>query len=374
MKAIVLRETGGPNQVRYEEVEVPTPKSDEVVIRLKYAALNRRDLWITYGMYPGMQLPSILGSDGAGEVVAVGDQVTNIQTGSAVVINPSLNWGESRVHYSPEHRTLGMPSDGTFAEYVTVAAENVYAKPDHLSWEEAAAVPLAGLTAYRALMYRGSLQEGENVLIPGIGGGVALTALQIAVAHGANVYVTSSSDAKLEKAKQLGAAGGVNYRSDNWVKEMKKLMGGADLVIDGIGGENFNHMVALANPAGRIVNYGATMGPIKELVLPASSSSISIFEGRQWVVRKISRKCSNFLKNIGYRRISNNHSRSKQPPTRWSTWKRERISGRSLWKYSDNNKELPGKSAVPDFPGSSFYWTTMAPTSVFSLIKFFPSP
>ncbi|MEK3934485.1 zinc-binding dehydrogenase [Sporosarcina sp. FSL W7-1349] len=268
MKAIVLRETGGPNQVRYEEVEVPTPKSDEVVIRLKYAALNRRDLWITYGMYPGMQLPSILGSDGAGEVVAVGDQVTNIQTGSAVVINPSLNWGESRVHYSPEHRTLGMPSDGTFAEYVTVAAENVYAKPDHLSWEEAAAVPLAGLTAYRALMYRGSLQEGENVLIPGIGGGVALTALQIAVAHGANVYVTSSSDAKLEKAKQLGAAGGVNYRSDNWVKEMKKLMGGADLVIDGIGGENFNHMVALANPAGRIVNYGATMGPIKELVLP----------------------------------------------------------------------------------------------------------
>ncbi|MFS0574994.1 zinc-binding dehydrogenase [Sporosarcina sp. 179-K 3D1 HS] len=268
MKAILLRELGGPNQVSYEEVEIPTPKSNEVVVRVKYAALNRRDLWITYGMYPGMELPSILGADGAGEVVTVGDQVTEIKVGSTVVINPSLNWGDSRVHYNPDHRILGMPSDGTFAEYVAVPAENVYAKPDYLTWEEAAALPLAGLTAYRALMYRGNLQEGETVLIPGIGGGVALVALQIAVAHGANVFVTSSSDEKLEKAKQLGAAGGVNYRSDNWVKDMKKLMGGADVIIDGVGGENFNHMITLANPAGRIVNFGATSGPIKELVLP----------------------------------------------------------------------------------------------------------
>lgn len=268
MKAIVLREIGGPNQLKYEEVEVPALQSNEVLIRMKYAALNRRDLWITYGMYPGMDLPSILGADGAGEVVAVGDQVTDIKIGSAVVINPSLNWGNSRIHYNPDHRILGMPSDGTFAEYVSVPAENVYAKPDYLSWEETAALPLAGLTAYRALMYRGNVQKGETVLIPGIGGGVALVALQIAVAHGANVFVTSSSDEKLEKAKQLGAKGGVNYRSDQWVKEMKKLMGGADLVIDGVGGENFNHMVTLANPAGRIVNFGATSGPIKELVLP----------------------------------------------------------------------------------------------------------
>lgn len=268
MKAIVLRELGGPKQLQYEDVEVPKPKSNEVLVRLKYAALNRRDLWITYGMYPGMRLPSILGADGAGEVVAVGGQVSNFTVGDVVVMNPALNWGENRAAHGPDHRILGMPSDGTFAEYVVVPEENVYFKPEYLSWEAAAALPLAGVTAFRSLMYRGNLKPGENVLIPGIGSGVALLSLQIAVAHGANVYVTSSSDEKLEKAKQLGAKGGVNYRNDNWVKEMKQLMDGADLIIDGVGGESFNHMLNLAKPAGRIVNFGATSGPIKELLLP----------------------------------------------------------------------------------------------------------
>ncbi|QOY35381.1 zinc-binding dehydrogenase [Anaerobacillus isosaccharinicus] len=268
MKAIVLRELGGPNQLRYEDVEVPTPKANEVLVRLKYAALNRRDMFITYGMYPGMKLPSILGTDGSGEVAAVGGQVSDIRVGSAVVINPALNWGDNRAYHGPDQRLVGMPTDGTYAEYIVVPAENVFTKPDYLSWEEAAALPVAGVTAFRALMYRGNLKKGENVLIPGIGSGVALVALQIAVAHGANVFVTSSSDEKLEKAKQLGAKGGVNYRSDQWVKELKKLMGGADLIIDGVGGENFNHMISIANPAGRIVNFGATSGPIKDLILP----------------------------------------------------------------------------------------------------------
>lgn len=268
MKAIVLRELGGPNQLRYEDVEVPAPKENEVLVRLKYAALNRRDLWITYGMYPGMKLPAILGSDGAGEVVEVGNQVSNIQVGSPVVINPALNWGDNRNYYGRDHHILGMPTNGTYAEYVVAPADNVFTKPEYLSWEDAAALPLAALTAFRSLMFRGNLKKGENVLIPGIGSGVALIALQIAVAHGANVFVTSSSDEKLEKAKRLGAKGGVNYRSDQWVKEMKKLMGGADLIIDGVGGENFNHMLSLANPAARIVNFGATSGPIKELLLP----------------------------------------------------------------------------------------------------------
>ncbi|HWL26915.1 MAG TPA: zinc-binding dehydrogenase [Ureibacillus sp.] len=268
MKAIVLRELGGPTQLRYEDVEVPTPKANEVLVKLKYASLNRRDLWITYGQYPGMELPSILGADGAGEVVAVGEQVSDIKVGSAVVINPALNWGESRAFHGPDHRILGMPSDGTYAEYVVVPAENVFTKPTYLSWEEAAALPLAGVTAFRSLMYRGNLKKGENVLIPGIGSGVALLALQIAVAQGANVFVTSSSDEKLERAKQLGAKGGVNYRSENWVKEMKKLMDGADLIIDSVGGENFNHLINLAKPGGRIVNFGATSGTVKELLLP----------------------------------------------------------------------------------------------------------
>lgn len=268
LKAIVLKEIGGPKQLKFEEVEIPTPKADEVLIRLKYASLNRRDVWITYGKYPGMKLPSILGSDGAGEIVKVGADVANVKEGNAVVINPSLNWGENRACHGFEHHILGMPTDGTYAEYVVVPAENVFLKPKYLSWKEAAALPLAGVTAFRSLMYRGNLQKGENVLIPGIGSGVALFALQIAVAHGANVFVTSSSEEKLEKAKQLGAKAGVNYRSDNWVKELKKEMDGADVIIDGVGGETFHQLVNLAKPAGRIVNFGATSGPIKELVLP----------------------------------------------------------------------------------------------------------
>lgn len=268
MKAVMLREIGGPNKLNIEEVEIPKPMENEVLIRVKYAALNRRDVFITYGLYPGMNLPAILGSDGAGEVVEVGSNVTNVKAGDEVIINPALNWGDQRAYHSADHRILGMPSDGTFAEYVVAPAENVYLKPKHLTFEQAAALPLAGVTAFRALMYRGNLQKGETVLIPGIGSGVALLALQIAVNHGANVFVTSSSDEKLEKAKQLGASGGVNYRSDDWVKELKKMMGGADLIIDGVGGSNFNQMIQLANPGGRIVNFGATTGPVKEVVLP----------------------------------------------------------------------------------------------------------
>ncbi|MEW9672915.1 zinc-binding dehydrogenase [Ammoniphilus sp. 3BR4] len=268
MKAIMLRELGGPRQLRYEDIEIPAPKSGEVLIRLKYASLNRRDVWITHGLYPAMKLPSILGADGAGEVVAMGDQVEGIQEGSSVVINPGLNWGENPNYNGPDFSILGMPTDGTYAQYVKVPYKNVYKKPDYLSWEEAAALPLAGVTAYRALITRGNLQKGETVLIPGIGSGVALFALQMAVAKGANVFVTSSSEEKIERAKKLGAVGGVNYRLEHWMKDLKKIMGGADLIIDGVGGENFNQLLNLAKPAGRIVNFGATSGPIPELALP----------------------------------------------------------------------------------------------------------
>jgi len=268
MKAIVLRELGGPNQVQYEEVETPVPQSNEVLVRLKYASLNRRDAWITHGLYPGMKLPSILGADGAGEVVATGDQVEGINAGDQVIINPALHWGENPDFNGPDFSILGMPTDGTYAQYVKVPRENIYTKPEYLSWEEAAALPLAGLTAYRALLTRGQLQKGETVFIPGIGSGVALFALQMAVAKGANVFVSSSSEEKLEKAKELGATGGVNYRSETWVKDLKKMMGGADLIIDGVGGETFIQLINLARPAGRIVNFGATSGPIPELLLP----------------------------------------------------------------------------------------------------------
>ncbi len=268
MKAIVLREKGGPNSVSFEEVAVPTPQAGEVLIRLKYAALNRRDLWISYGLYPRLQLPTILGSDGAGQVDAIGEGVTGVQVGDHVLIDPGLNWGDEERFNGPDYTILGMPQDGTFAQYVVVPASQVHPIPSHLTMEEAAALPLGGVTAYRAVVTRGEVAENETVFIPGIGSGVALFALQIATALGAKVFVSSSSDEKLAKAKQLGAVGGVNYREENWAKELVKQMGHADLIIDCVGGKTFNKLLDIAKPGGRIVNFGATLGPVPNLLLP----------------------------------------------------------------------------------------------------------
>ena len=210
MKAIMLRELGGPHQLKYEEVPHPEPGSQDVIVRLHAAALNRRDVFVTYGQYPGIQLPAIPGSDGAGVVVAVGDEVSDVEVGNEILINPSLNWGDDIQKKSPDYETLGVPTDGTFAQYVKIPAKYVYQKPEHLSWEEGAALPLAGLTAYRALVTKGQVQAGENVLIPGVGGGVATLLVQFASALGARVFVTSSKDEKIEKAKELGAVDGIN--------------------------------------------------------------------------------------------------------------------------------------------------------------------
>lgn len=272
MKAVVLKDKvkmGDPMApVYYEDVDVPQPDEDEVLIRLKYAALNRRDVFIRYGAYPGIKVPSILGSDGSGVVEEVGANVSNVSIGDEVVINPSLNWGDNPRFPSKEHTILGCPTDGTYAQYVKVPAEYVHPKPKHLSFKEAAAIPLAGLTAYRAVVTRGEVKEGDTVIIPGIGGGVATFALQIAVAKGANVYVTSSSDEKIEQAIKLGAKGGVNYKNENWSKELKKMSGGADLSIDSVGGDTFLELINLAKPGSILVSFGATTGPVNNLVMP----------------------------------------------------------------------------------------------------------
>lgn len=269
MKAIILEELGGPEKLKYSEVPIPNVADNEVLIKLKCAALNRRDVWITYGQYPGMKLPSVLGSDGAGIVHSIGKNVTNVVEGDHVVINPSLNWGENPDHYSENHTILGMPTNGTYAQYVAVPAENVFLKPSYLSWDEAAAIPLGGLTAYRALFTRANIQSGEIVFIPGIGGGVAQLAMQMAVAKGAKVFVSSSDDKKLTRAKELGAAGGVNYRTENWTKEARQLMkGGPDVIIDSVGGESFNEFIKLAKPNGRLVSFGATAGVVPQVVMP----------------------------------------------------------------------------------------------------------
>lgn len=273
MKAVILKDKVKMGEDRkaplyVEEVETPQPRKGEVLIRLRNAALNRRDVFIRYGAYPGIEVPSIPGSDGAGVVEAAGEGVQGFEKGHEVVINPQLDWGDNPDFPSKKQSILGVPRDGTFAQYVTIPAENIFSKPEHLSFEEAAALPLGGLTAYRAVVTKGKVKEGDTVIIPGIGGGVANFALQIAAAKGAKVYVTSSSDAKIENAVKDGAFGGVNYTSDNWVKELKELSGGADVSIDSIGGDTFNDLISLAKPASKIVSFGATRGPVKNVVMP----------------------------------------------------------------------------------------------------------
>ena len=269
MQAVRLHELEGPSGLHYEEVEDPEPGPGEILVRLRAAALNRRDLFATNGQYPGAKpeaLPVILGSDGAGEVSAKGDGAEGPKEGEEVVIHPSLYWGDDPRVPGKDYRILGLPDDGTFAQFARVPAENVFPKPSHLSHKEAAALPLAALTAYRALVSRGGVQEGETVVVPGVGGGVATFLVQIASALGANVYVTSSSDEKIATANEFGAQGGVNYTSDDWSKELKSMAGGVDLSIDSVGGDAFNALVQLAKPGGRIVVFGATAGPAPKVM------------------------------------------------------------------------------------------------------------
>ena len=208
----------------------------------------------------------VLGSDGAG-VVASGDAADWV--GKEVIINPSLGWGGADGYQSPDgFKVLGLPDDGTLAEYVRVPLGNLALKPAHLSWEEAAALPLAGLTAYRSLVVRAQARAGERVLITGVGGGVALFAMQFAVALGARVFVTSGSEEKLGKALALGAAGGVNYKSADWVSSLRSMAGGGfDVIIDGTAGASVNDLLDLAVPGGRLVFYGATLGNAPDVLI-----------------------------------------------------------------------------------------------------------
>ena len=270
MKAVRLQELEGPKGLRYGDVPDPEPGSGEVVVRLRNAALNRRDVFATRGQYPGAKpdaLPVILGSDGSGEVAARGDGARGTEEGSEVLIHPSLYWTEGAIP-GKDYRILGLPDDGTYAQFVKVPAENVFPKPSHLSHEEAAAIPLAALTAYRALFVRGRLREGETVLIPGVGSGVATFLVQMATAAGATVFVTSGSEEKIEKAKELGAEGGITYDTENWSRELRGMTGGVDLSVDHVGGEAIEACLNLAKPGSRVVTYGGTAGPKAEVTLP----------------------------------------------------------------------------------------------------------
>ncbi len=260
MKAVVLPQLGGPEQLQLQDVATPLPAAGQVRVKLHAAALNRRDVWITLGLYPAIRLPCILGSDGAGTIDQVGAQVEPGLVGREVVIYPAYDWGDEPRFPSPTFRVLGMPDQGTFAPYICVPAGHAFPKPTHLNWEQAAAAPLAGLTSWRAVVTQAAVRTGDSVLVTGIGGGVATFALHWAVALGATVWVTSGSPAKLERAQALGAAGGVNYQDSDWSKQLAALAGGFDVIIDGTGGPAFKHYLSLLKPAGRLVIYGATAG------------------------------------------------------------------------------------------------------------------
>ena len=246
MKAIRIHEDGGPEVLRYEDAPDPEPEPGEVVVSLRAASLNHLDIWIRKGL-PSVPKPRILGADGAG---------VRTDTGEEVVINPGLEHGD-RILVIGEHM------DGTHAQLVAVPEANLYPLPAGLSLEEATAFPLVFETAYRMLVTKAGLQEGEWVLLWGIGSGVATAGLAIAKALGAKALVTSSSDAKLEKARELGADATVNHAEADVVEAVKEATGGAgvDVVLEHVGEATWQRSLQAARAGGRIAVCGATTGP-----------------------------------------------------------------------------------------------------------------
>ena len=257
MKALVLV---GPGLIEWKELDKPSAKPGKALVNMKAISLNRRDEWIKEGKYPNIRYGAILGSDGSGVVESTGDEKDASWAGKEVVINPNVNWGSDPNVQSKTYSILGMPVDGTFAEYCLVDVDRLQPKPFHLDMLQAAAIPLGGLTAFRALFWQGELHAGQNVLISGFGGGVAQFCFLFAQAAGANVYVTSGSDAKIARALKLGARGAYNYKKESTYSELWKTKGGFDLVIDSAGGDQINSFIKILRPNGKIVFYGATNG------------------------------------------------------------------------------------------------------------------
>ncbi len=256
MKALVLR----ADTFKVEEMDRPTVNYGEALVKVKYAALNHRDQWIREGMYPKIQFPSILGSDGCGEVVEIGEGVDGSWRSQEVIINPNVGWGNDSSIQRPDYKILGMPDFGTIAQYIKVPADRLQLKPSYLSNKEAAALPLAGLTAFNALFNKGKVKRDQNVLINGVGGGVAQFAFQYAMAVGAKTWVTSSKEEVLESCVNYGAAGRVNYHRPDAFKRVKKESGGFDVIIDSAGGDQWNDLIGTLKPGGKLVFYGATQG------------------------------------------------------------------------------------------------------------------
>ncbi len=248
MQAVVLHQFGAAGNLRPDHFPDPVAEPGWVVVRLRAAALNWHDVLVRQGRYAS-PLPHVIGSDGAGE---------RVDTGEPVMVLPSLWWGPDEAAPGPDWQILGDHHPGTYADLVRVPAECVVPKPAGWSWTEAAALPLVGLTTYRALFTRGRLCSGESVLVLGAGGGVATTAVTLAAGIGATVVVTSSSDEKIARARELGAAGGVRYTDPDWGPAARKLSPGGhgfDLVLDPVGA--WRDALGTLRLGGRLVVLGA---------------------------------------------------------------------------------------------------------------------
>ncbi|REE75048.1 NADPH:quinone reductase-like Zn-dependent oxidoreductase [Rhodococcus wratislaviensis] len=256
MDAVVLREFGEPDVLRLESIPDPVASPGWVTVRLKAAALNWHDVLVRRGKYSS-PLPHVLGADGAG---------IRTDTGEEVLVLPSLWWGDREAAPGAQWEILGDHQRGTYAELVRVPENCVAPKPRGLNWEQSAALPLVGLTTYRALFTRGRLRAGENLLVLGAGGGVATMAVMLASAIGANVTVTSSSASKITQAQELGAANGVLYTDPEWPDAARALSPegqGFDLVLDSVG--TWEQSIAALRPGGRLVVLGASRSDLASL-------------------------------------------------------------------------------------------------------------
>jgi NADPH:quinone reductase-like Zn-dependent oxidoreductase len=278
MKALVFHEFGGLDKLKYEDVPDPKLKANEVLVRVRACALNHLDLFVREGI-PALKtpLPFWTGCDIAGEVAEVGAEVQGVKAGTRVAVNPNLTCGRCEFCMQGEdslcvrYGILGEHAHGGLAEYVAVRGDNVLPLPAHVSFEEAASFVLTNMTAWRMVVTQGQVRPGQDVLVIGVGGGVSSTAVQIARLCGARVIVTSSDDAKLEKARALGAEVGINYKKNpDWAKQVFEASGkrGVDVVIENVGAATWKDSIRSLKGGGRLVTCGSTSGPVGETVIP----------------------------------------------------------------------------------------------------------
>ncbi len=267
MKAAVITRHGGAETIEVQEIDTPAPGPGEVLLAVRAAAMNHLDLWVRQGGRASLPMPWVGGSDAAGVVAKIGHGVTEWQPGDEVVLNGGLDRLDPAPARRGEHRRIiaivGAQRPGTFAQYTAVPAWTLHRKPSHLDWPHAAALGLDHVTSWRMLFSRAGLAPGETVLIHGIGGGLALAALQLAVAGGARALVTSSSDEKLARAAALGAAVGINYKTADVAAAVLAATDGvgADVVCESVGAATWGINFAATRPGGRIVHCGVTTGP-----------------------------------------------------------------------------------------------------------------